>query len=74
MRPEILLRAVCITLSGLAILAGCGGMVASFLFMTSQNMADVTAGGAGFIAGAVLLGAGLVSLALIASALRSRPG
>ncbi len=53
-----------VTLSSLTFAAGVGGMAVSFLFLASDHPLDVTAGAAGFIAGAVLLAAGLVSIAV----------
>jgi hypothetical protein len=49
-------------LSLLALLAGGGGMAASFLFLASPKALDVIAGASGFIAGAILAAAGLLSL------------
>lgn len=52
--------------------AGLLGMALSFLYLASASMADITAGAAGFVAAAVLLGAGLLSLTLLAT--RGEPG
>lgn len=60
------LRPVCLVLSGWAILLGGVGMVISFVFLMSPNTADETAGTAGFVAGAVLAAAGLISLSVLA--------
>jgi hypothetical protein len=49
-------------LSALTLLAGASGMAVSFLFLASQHHLNVLAGGAGFVAGAVLVAAGLLSL------------
>src|SRR5262245_19594771 len=51
----------------LAFLAGLGGMAISFLFLASASPLDVLAGTAGFVAGAVLLAAGLLSVAVLHS-------
>jgi hypothetical protein len=51
-------------LSVLVLLAGAGGMAASFLFLCSRHDADVIAGAAGFVAGAILVAAGLLALAI----------
>jgi hypothetical protein len=48
----------------LTFMAGVSGMVMSFAFLASANRLDVTAGAAGFIAGAVLAAAGLISISL----------
>jgi hypothetical protein len=52
-------------LASLTFAAGAGGMVISFLFLASAHPLDVTAGAAGFIAGAVLAASGLLSIALL---------
>jgi hypothetical protein len=51
-------------LASITILAGVGGMAASFFFLASSSDLDVAAGAIGFVAGAVLIGGGLISLAL----------
>jgi hypothetical protein len=61
------LRVLCLVLSALAILAGGMGMALSFLYMASASLADITAASAGFVAGSVLIGSGLVSLTLLAT-------
>jgi hypothetical protein len=61
------LRTVSLVLSGVAIVAGGLGMPMSFLYLASASMADITAGTSGFVAGAVLIGAGLISLAILAT-------
>ena|SRR5438874_972827 len=53
-----------VTLSALALLTGAGGMAVSFLFLASPSYLDVIAGTVGFLAGAILVAAGLVSLAV----------
>lgn len=58
--------AVSAILGRLSLLAGAGGMLVAFLFCASAHAADVLAGAAGFVAGALLLGAGLVTIALAA--------
>jgi hypothetical protein len=42
-------------------------MSLSFLSMACADLPDIVAGGAGFVAGSVMLGAGLHSLALLAT-------
>jgi hypothetical protein len=61
------LRRSCIVLAVLAMLAGLGGMGMSFLYLAGSHPADIAAGQSGFVAGAVLIAAGLVSLSLLAS-------
>jgi hypothetical protein len=53
-----------VVLSVLVLVAGAGGMTISFLYLGSLRDSDVVAGGVGFIAGSVLLAAGLLSLAV----------
>ncbi len=48
----------------LTFFSGVGGMAVSFLYLASDHPLDVTAGAAGFVAGAILVGAGLVAIAL----------
>jgi hypothetical protein len=52
-------------MSVLAIAAGCGGMVMSFLYLASASFEDITAGTSGFVAGAILIGSGLISTAML---------
>ena len=61
------LRPICLVLAVLAIIAGGLGMAASFLYLASSRTADVTAGTSGFVAGAVLIAAGLLSLTMLAT-------
>jgi hypothetical protein len=60
-------RAMCKILAGLSILAGLLGMPMSFLYLASRSMEDITAGTSGFVAGAILIGSGVISLSLLAS-------
>lgn len=55
-----------IVLARLTFVAGAGGMGISFLFLASAHQLDVMAGAAGFIAGAILAAAGLISLSALA--------
>jgi hypothetical protein len=50
-------------LSAFILITGAGGMAASFLFLASGDHLDVIAGAVGFLAGAILVAAGLLSLA-----------
>jgi hypothetical protein len=56
----------CRFLAVLSVLLGGAGMTLSFVFLASASFADVTAGASGFVAGAVLVGSGLLTLALLA--------
>jgi hypothetical protein len=49
-------------LASLTFVAGVGGMAISYLFLASADSLDVTAGAAGFIAGSILVAAGLISI------------
>lgn len=49
-------------LTSLVVLAGASGMAISFLFLASSHPLDVLAGAAGFVAGAILLAAGTLTL------------
>jgi hypothetical protein len=60
------MRANCIILAVLVMFAGLGGMGLSFLYLAGSHPADIAAGQSGFVAGAILIGAGLVSLSLLA--------
>jgi hypothetical protein len=51
-----------VVLAAAALLAGAGGMAVSVLFLAARSHLDVIAGAVGFLAGAVLLAAGLLSL------------
>jgi hypothetical protein len=59
-------------LGSLTFAAGAGGMAISFLFLASAHPLDVTAGAAGFIAGSILLAAGLISISTQRSAAPAR--
>jgi len=61
------LRPICFVLGILAILAGGLGMAASFLYLASSRMADITAGTSGFVAGSILIASGLLSLTMLAT-------
>src|SRR5262245_37472905 len=52
------------SLAALTFTVGAFGMAISFLFLASAHHLDVLAGGAGFLAGSILVAAGLVSLSL----------
>jgi hypothetical protein len=59
------MRSFCLLFSALAILAGGVGMAMSFLYLGSKGLENIIAGAAGFVAGAILIGAGLISLAIL---------
>ena len=43
------------------------GMIVTFMFLWSNDLRDITGAGLGFVAGAIILGSGVVSLAVISS-------
>jgi hypothetical protein len=49
----------------LALVAGVAGMATSYLYLASSDQLDVIAGAAGFVAGSVLIAAGLLSAAVL---------
>jgi hypothetical protein len=51
-------------LAALSLLAGVGGMVTSYAYLASAHELDVLAGAAGFIAGSILVAAGVISASL----------
>jgi hypothetical protein len=61
------LRPLCLILSFLSMIAGGLGMLMSFLYLASKAMDDIVVGMAGFIAGAILIAAGVISLTMIAT-------
>lgn len=61
------MSALCALLSGVAILAGGAGMVISFGFLASASMENITAGTSGFVAGAILIAAGLLSMTVVST-------
>jgi hypothetical protein len=67
MNASTFLRAICLILAVLVMVAGGSGMVLSFLYLASSSVADITAGTSGFIAGAILIGSGLLSLTTLAT-------
>ncbi|MEI7685048.1 MAG: hypothetical protein WCL32_08480 [Planctomycetota bacterium] len=58
-------RVVCHVLASFAIVCGGLGMGVSFLVLASQKLSENIAGAAGFIAGSILIGSGMVTLAIL---------
>jgi hypothetical protein len=54
-------------LAALAIAAGGLGMAASFHYLASDTLPGITAGTSGLVAASVLIGAGLLSLTMLAT-------
>lgn len=52
-------------LSALSIACGAAGMAISYLFICLPGLDHIFAGAAGFVAGSILVGTGLVSMALM---------
>ena len=57
---------LCATLAVIMAFAGAVGMAMSFLYLASASLADITAGTSGFVAGAIFMAAGLISLTMLA--------
>ena len=64
-------RAGIVLLSTLTLLAGVAGMATSFLFLCTDRFANLMSGASGFVAGALLVATGLISLALVSRESRS---
>lgn len=62
-----LLKIAALALSVLAMVAGMLGMGMSFLFLASSSAMDIQAGTSGFVAGAILIGSGVVAVAVVAA-------
>jgi len=58
------LTSVAVVLASILVLLGALGMLITFFFLWSNDMRDITGAGLGFVAGAVMLGSGVVSLAV----------
>lgn len=56
---------VVVVLACILMLVGIIGMGICFLFIWSNNMIDVVGAGLGFICGAILIGSGLISIAVV---------
>jgi hypothetical protein len=65
-QAKVPLRGLAHAAQAVAVL-GAAGMAISFVFLASAHPLDVVAGAAGFVAGAMMLAAGLVSLSLLSS-------
>ena len=57
------LSSVSVVLASILVLLGTVGMLITFFFLWSNDMRDIAGAGLGFVAGAVMLGSGVVSLA-----------
>ena len=61
---QISLHSVSVALASTLVLLGSVGMLICFLFLWSSDMRDITGAGLGFVAGAVMLGSGSITLAV----------
>jgi hypothetical protein len=59
------LQLACLALAMCSMAVGSMGLVLSFLFLASSSHADIAAGSAGFVAGAIFFGSGLISLSMV---------
>ncbi len=57
---------IVVVLACIFMLVGVIGMGLCFLFIWSSSMIDVVGAGMGFICGSILMGTGLISLAVVA--------
>jgi hypothetical protein len=46
---------------------GSSGMILSFMYMSSVELSDITAGVSGFISGAIFVAGGLISAAVVST-------
>lgn len=58
------LKWLIVFVAALFMLVGAAGMAMSFFPLRSHDLAAVTTGQAGFVAGAVLMGSGLIAMAI----------
>lgn len=66
MNPDSPVR-FCASVSSLALVAGALSMAISLMSLFGSRAEEISAGGYGFVAGTVLVAAGLVSLTMIAT-------
>ena len=64
---------ICYALSMLLIAGGVGGMVLSFIFLASGSAEDILAGNSGFLAGSVMIGSGVIALAILVARSDQKP-
>lgn len=61
------LSTLTVVLAAILIVLGSIGMIVTFMFLWSNDLRDITGAGLGFVAGAVMLGSGVISLGMISS-------
>ncbi|OYW75343.1 MAG: hypothetical protein B7Z37_13620 [Verrucomicrobia bacterium 12-59-8] len=64
MNPK-LLSSLSLIFTFILVLLGAIGMLITFLFLWSSDVRDIAGAGLGFVAGAVMLGSGVVALAIL---------
>ena len=67
MNPK-LSNSLALVFAGILVLLGAIGMLITFLFLWSSDVRDITGAGLGFVPGAVMLGSGVVALAILGRA------
>tara|TARA_R110002095_G_scaffold47452_3_gene42308 strand:+ start:526 stop:783 length:258 start_codon:yes stop_codon:yes gene_type:complete len=60
------IQVLCLFIAFLTMLGGAVGMALSFINLSSTSMQNIHSGQAGFVAGAVLIGTGLMTCAIVA--------
>jgi hypothetical protein len=60
------IQVLCLLIACLSMLEGAVGMALRFVNLSSMNMQNIHSGQAGFVAGAVLIGTGLMACAIVA--------
>ncbi len=58
-------KIIIIIISIISMAAGVFGMIYSFPFLWSENMADLVGAGFPFVSGSILFGTGLITLGLV---------
>jgi hypothetical protein len=61
------LRKLALAASILSLITGIAGMACAFLFLAAVSMEDIAAGMPGFIAGAILIGSGVIGICILAN-------
>lgn len=62
---KVSLRILVLALSAMLVVFGAVGMLICFMFLWSSDLRDITGAGLGFAAGAVMMGSGCISLAIL---------
>ena len=67
------LRNLVLALATALVVFGSVGMLICFMFLWSNDLRDITGAGLGFAAGAVMMGSGCVSLAIMSRSAEKSP-